>query len=374
MFEIDVIDTEQDFAVIEPEWDMLVRCMARPSPFLTHAWIGAWLRHYTECSRVCILVARRHGRILGALPLMLTRKGWLRKLEFVGGAQSALADLLVAPGEEEAARALVDRARRLPYDVSDFYGLPGHSRLAQLGGHLHLIERDEAPVLDLSAPWETVYAAKMSPRSRSLHRRRRRQLEELGELQVEVARRPSDLVGALEEAFTLHGMRRADLPDESGFTTRRGMAFHRDVMRGLAAADIARIVLMRLSGRAIAFHYYFALAGRMYVHCLGFDPAFARFSPGLLTTLDTIGFAAEEGLTHVEFLGGAERYKVELADRFEPLFQAVGWPATRRGALAANGITGAVAARRRLKQIPLVHETYVKRLAPARRALRRLRA
>jgi CelD/BcsL family acetyltransferase involved in cellulose biosynthesis len=374
MFEIDVIDTEHDFAAIEPEWDLLVRCMPRPSPFLMHPWIGAWLRHYPEARRVCILVARRRGRAVGALPLVITQKAWLRKLEFVGGSQSALADLLLAPGEEEAGTALVERALRLPYDVADFYGLPGQGRLAKLGGRLHLVERDEAPVLDLSAPWETVYAAKTSPRSRSLHRRRRRQLQELGELQVVVARGPSDLPEALEDAFRLHGMRRADLPDESGFTTPRGMAFHRDVIRALAADNIARIVLMKVSGRAIAFHYYFALAGRMYVHCLGFDPAYARFSPGLLATLDTIGFAAQEGLTRVEFLGGAERYKVELADRFEPVFQAVGWPTTRRGALAVNGITRAVAARRRLKQVPLVHETYVKRLAPARRMLRRLRA
>ena len=374
MLAIDVIRTEADFAAVEGEWDVLVGGMPRPSPFLTHAWVAAWLRHYGVGHDICILVARRGGRLVAALPLVTTRRGWLRRLEFVGGSQSALADLLLTAGEEAAGRALLERAIRLPHDVADLYGLPGGSRLSQLGSGLRLVERDEAPVLDLSAPWEMLYAAKISSRARSLHRRRRRQLQELGNLDVAVARGPADLPGALEDAFRLHAMRRADLPDDSGFTTAQGIAFHREVIVGLAAADVARIVLMRLSGQAIAFHYYFALAGSMYVHCLGFDPEFARFSPGLLTTLDTVGFAAAEGLTRVEFLGGAERYKVELADRFEPLHQAVGWPATWRGGLAAAGTTRAVVARRRLKQIPAVHETYVKRLAPARRVLRRLRA
>ena len=43
-----------------------------------------------------------------------------------------------------------------------------------------------------------------------------------------------------------------------------------------------------------------------------------------MNTLDTLRIAADEGLTSVEFLGGAERYKLELADRFEPLYQGLG--------------------------------------------------
>jgi CelD/BcsL family acetyltransferase involved in cellulose biosynthesis len=374
MLDTDVIRTETEFAGLEREWDALVGGMPRPSPFLTHAWISTWLRHYGPGREVFILVARRDGRLVAGLPLVATRSRWLRRLQFVGGSQSALADLLLAEGEEPAGAALVERATRLPHDVADFYGLPGSSRLCELGSGLHLVERDEAPVLDLSAPWETLYATKFPSRARREHRRRRRHLQELGDLEVTVTRGPAHLPAALEEAFRLHAMRRAGLPDGSGFTTPQGMAFHRDVIVGLAAADVARIVLMRLSGRAIAFHYSFAQARRMYVHCLGFDPEFARFSPGLLTTLDAIGFAAAEGLARVEFLGGAEPYKLELADRFEPLYQAVGWPATWRGALAATGTRRAVVARRRLKQVPAIHQTYVKRLAPARRALRRLRA
>jgi CelD/BcsL family acetyltransferase involved in cellulose biosynthesis len=374
MLDIDVIRTETDFAGLEPEWDALVDGMPRPSPFLGHAWIAAWLRHYAAGREIFILVARRDGRLVAGLPLATTRRGWLRRLEFIGGAQSALADLLQAEGEEAAGRALVERAVQLPHDVADLYGLPARSRLCRPGGGLRLVERDEAPVLDLSAPWEVLYAKKLPSRARREHRRRRRRLEALGNLEVAVIRGSAELPAALEEAFRLHAMRRSGLPDESGFTTPRGKAFHRDVIVALAAADVARIVLMRLSGQAIAFHYSFARAGRMYAHCLGFDPTFAPFSPGLLTTLDAIGFASAEGLTRVEFLGGAEPYKLELADRFEPLYQAVGWPATWRGAVAAAGTPRAVAARRRLKGIPAVHETYVKRLAPARRLLRRLRA
>src|SRR4029079_7337142 len=126
----------------------------------------------------------------------------------------------------------------------------------------------EAPVLDLRDGWEGVYRAKTHAQKRNLHRRRRRQLSEPGALTRTVARKPGELEPALEEAFRLHDLRWDGRPDGSGFTSERGKPFQRAAMRRLAAIDIRRIVSLKLDGRAIAFHYWFAFAGRMYVHRL----------------------------------------------------------------------------------------------------------
>ena len=69
----------------------------------------------------------------------------------------------------------------------------------------------------------------------------------------------------------------------------------------------------------------------MYVHRLAFDPELSRCSPGLVNTLDALEAAADEGMTRVEFLGGGERYKIELADRTEPLFHGFGMASGVRG-------------------------------------------
>jgi CelD/BcsL family acetyltransferase involved in cellulose biosynthesis len=212
-----------------------------------------------------------------------------------------------------------------------------------------------------------VYREKTSAKRRNLHGRRRRQLEKLGELEVSVARSGSELALALEEAFRLHQLRWHGRPDHSDFGSPDGMRFHRAALRALLALDAPRIVTLRLDGRAIAFHYYFVLFGRMFVHRLGFDPAYARYSPGLLNTLDAIEAAAREGARRVEFLGGGERYKLELADRVEPMHRLVGLP---RGILGQLGVRAAVAqmrARLRLKRSPAVNRVYYRGLAPARR-------
>jgi CelD/BcsL family acetyltransferase involved in cellulose biosynthesis len=228
-------------------------------------------------------------------------------------------------------------------------------------------------VLELADGWEGVYRAKTSSKTRNLHRRRRRQLAELGDVEVHVARAPEDLPPALEDAFRIHDLRWDGRPDGSGFTSPAGKRFHREAIQTLAKQDVHRIVLLRVGGRAIAFHYYFALGRTMYVHRLGFDPAYARYSPGLVNTLDTIEVASAEGLARVEFLGGAERYKVELADRFDPLCHGLGLPSGPLARVAVEARLASIRLRLELKRHDRLRRAYVDGVAPVRRLAGRAR-
>jgi CelD/BcsL family acetyltransferase involved in cellulose biosynthesis len=374
--DFDTLTTVDEFHDLHPNWDGLVQAMPRPSPFLLHSWLETWWRHYGDGAALAVHVARRGDRLVGALPLFNRPRLGVSVASFVGGRQSALGDILLAPDADASiADGLAKRVAASEADYLDVYGLPRSSRLAKtLGSSLDVLERVEAPVLDLTGGWEAVYKAKTSSKKRNLHRRRRRQLGELGRLEVLVAREPDALVYALDEAFRLHALRWEGRPDGSGFATSVGRRFHRSAMLGLAELDIPRIVLLTLDGRAIAFHYYFALEGRMVVHRLGFDPALARYSPGLVNTLDTIETAAAEGLTRVEFLGGAERYKVELADGFDPLCHGLGLARGLRARALVGAEIGAIQLRLRLKQWNALRHLYVDGLAPLRRVATRSRA
>jgi CelD/BcsL family acetyltransferase involved in cellulose biosynthesis len=373
--QLDTVSSFEEFTGLRDEWDGLVRAMPRPCPFLVHSWLETWWQHYGEGGMLSVHVARRDGQLVGAAPLVTRSRRGVSVARFLGGRQSALADLLVATdGEPAVVDGLAARVAGSDAGYVDLYGLPRGSRFAEaLGPSLEVIERVEAPVLDLSDGWDAVYAAKTSSKKRNLHRRRRRQLGELGVLEVHVAREPEELLAALEDAFRLHRLRWDGRPDGSGFVTTVGERFHRAALRRLAELDIPRIVLLRLDGRAIAFHYYLAFEGRMYVHRLGFDPDFARYSPGLVNTLDTLEAAAAEGLTRVEFLGGAERYKLELADGFDPLCHGLG---LARGIRARSLVAAELAnirLRLRLKESPRLRRFYVEGLAPFRRAKARSR-
>lgn len=364
---VTTISDGEAFAALAGEWDALVLAMPRPSPFLLHGWLGAWWAEYGGGRRrLAVHVAHEDGRLTGALPLFVERRFGVRVAHVIGQDAAALADVLVAPGADPAtAERLLERAGS-DADLADVFGLTADSVLAR---RMRLIQRAEAPVLDIGEGWDAVYRDRTSGKRRNLHRRRRRQLQELGELTFTVAREPAALAAALEEAFRLHEARWRDRPEASGFATAAGRRFHRAALAALAPAGVARIALLVVGGRAVACNYFFVLGDRMYFHELAFDPEFARWSPGQVTTLDTLAAAAAEGITRVEFLGGAERYKLELADRLEPLYQGVGLASGPRGRAAVTARRAAWEGRRRLKRTRL-RRLYYEGLAPARRVAR----
>jgi CelD/BcsL family acetyltransferase involved in cellulose biosynthesis len=371
---VDTVRREGAFSGLADQWDVLVKASPRPSPFLLHGWLDEWWRYHGGGGELAVHVSFRGSKLVGALPLCVFEKRGLRVASFIGG-DPGLADVLLADGEgASTAGALARRAAAAEQDLAEFSGLPADSRLATALGRsdLTLIERAEAPVLDLSPGWDAVYAAKFSSKQRSHHRRRRRQLSELGRVAVEVARSAEELADALEDAFILHDLRWQGRPDGSGFTTPAGRRFSHAVVETLAPLGIPRIVTLKIDGRAVAFHFYLAFEGRIYVHRIAFDPAFARFSPGVINTLDAIEAAAAEGATRVEFLGGAERYKVDLADRLEPLYQGFGLAGSLRGRAAVSRRLAAIRARKLLKRSHALRHFYFEGLAPARRILGRL--
>jgi CelD/BcsL family acetyltransferase involved in cellulose biosynthesis len=374
--EVDTICDAAGLERLSPGWDELVFAMPRPSPYLLHAWVTAWWHAFGLGADLRIHYARRNERLVGALPLCVRREHGLSVARFVGGADSALADVLVASddGPETAAR-LADQAADEGCDLADLFGLPGHSRLAEAFGHarLTLVPRVAAPVLDLTRGWDATYAERVSAKHRKAHRRLRRQLGAQGELESRLARTPAEIELSLEEAFALHALRWRDRPDRSAFSSPAGRELHREAMPALAAADLARIVTLRLDGRAIAFTAFFVLRGTMILHRLAFDPAFGRWSPGLLATHDAVRAAAEEGVQRVEFLGGEEPYKLALADRTEPLYEGFGLARGARGRAAVAQRRAALAARRELAGRPRLRRAWYEALRPVRRVRRRLR-
>lgn len=349
--------------------------MARPSPYLLHAWVKAWWDTHGDEADLRIHCARRNGLLVGVLPLCARREHGLRVARFVGGADSALADVLVAPDEDpEIAATLAERAADEADDLADLFGLPEHNRLAAAfgEGRLTLVPRIGAPVLDLSPGWDAIYRERVSSKHRKAHRRLRRQLGAQGAFEFRLARTPAEIEQALEEAFALHALRWRDRPDRSGFSSPAGRALHRQAMPALAAGDIARIVTLRLDGRPIAFTAFFVLGGSMVLHRLAFDPAFGRWSPGVLATHDALEAAAAEGVQRVEFLGGEEPYKLALADRLEPLYEGFGLARGARGHAAIAQRKAALAARRELARRPRLRRLWYEALRPVRRARSRL--
>lgn len=364
------VTTLPEFERLAPEWDGLVVSSSRPSPFLLHGWLTAWIREFLRDGELHVETLRRDGKLVAALPLCVRNRAGMRTMEFLGGGESALADLLVSsgPGGSQGAD-LVRRIGEIDHDFADLFGLPGGSRLEEaLGpGRLRLIERVEAPVLELPEGWEAAYKQKVSSKHRYAQRRKFRRLSELGSVEFRISAGLEELRPALEDAFALHQLRWQGRPDGSEFVSVRGMAFHREALQAIAPLGVPRILTVVFDGRPIAFSYYLLFGRRMYSHRLGFDPAFARFSVGRAAALESIAEASREGAERVEFLGGAEHYKMELADHVEPLYEGIGFARTLRGHAAVAARLTTIALRKRLKRSNALHRLYLEGFGSKRR-------
>ncbi len=83
----------------------------------------------------------------------------------------------------------------------------------------------------------------------------------------------------------------------------------RDAAPALARDGLLRLHRLRIAGATIGA--LLALRGdrSTCLYLSGFDPAFARLSPGTVLVGATIAAAARDGDLHVDFLRGREPYK-----------------------------------------------------------------
>lgn len=374
--EFHTITTLAEFEGLKAQWDRLVLAMATPTPFLLHSWLAEWWRHHGKRRSMVVATRMRDGQLVAGVPFEVEQKGPLRVLHFMGRHHAALADV-VASDPDTARTSTKALLQRVNEAVSpDYYNLFGLRADAEFARGLDnaqrlMVRRVDSPTLDLSEGWEAVYNAKTSSRRRNLHKRRWRQLSAEGPVTVSVASDPDAVAATMNDAFRLHDLRWHGRPDGSEFTTPDGRLFNAAAARRLAEDGVVRMLTLSVAEKPVAFHYYFMLAKRMYVYRLAFDPALSKLSPGLLATLAALEAAAEEGATTVEYLGGGERYKLELSDGTDPMHQLIGLPSTTRGQVASFVTRGVVNGRLRLKESERARAFYFETLAPARRLLRR---
>jgi CelD/BcsL family acetyltransferase involved in cellulose biosynthesis len=320
------------------QWDALVEALPRPSPCLLHGWVTARLRHSAGLIDAQVHVAWRRGRLVGVLPLEVSRRRGVRVAGFAGGPGATWTDVMLAAGEpDETARRLIESATHSGHDLCHFPALARDSRVGELAP-LVLVKRFDNALVDFDGGWENAYRSKVSKRHRQDHRRKRRLLRELGRVETSVARAPHELAGVLDETFRLHELRWSGRYDGSGYAepvSRRAM--HDAVVR-LGARDGYRIVTLELDRRPIAFLSFFVISRTAVGHRTAFDPAFGAYSPGALVFFDAFAACEAEGVTRFEFGGGDDRYKRSLADVMEPLYDGVGLARGIRGRLASAGL------------------------------------
>lgn len=100
-----------------------------------------------------------------------------------------------------------------------------------------------------------------------------------------------------------------------------------DLLHRLAQSDAPdfglRLATLKAGGVLVAAELGLTSGARHHLWFPIYDPAFAKYSPGSLMTLDTLEAAAARGVTRVDFGVDADAYKRDFADPAEAVFEGL---------------------------------------------------
>lgn len=321
--ELEPVRVERSIEALAPEWDQLADRLGSP-PFLRPGWFSVWWQAFGT-GELELIVLRRNGQLAGVLPLE-RRRGVLRGLaNYHSPGFGAITEDRLALGAL-CERAAVRARRRLSLALIDTTGpfMAEAAAAAALTGRRVLTRpMQRTPEIEIAGDWEA-YLAGLAGGFRKELRRLRRRLEELGSVDFEVSDGHTDLDGRLGELFTV---------EATGWKAELGTAiasrpethrFYQELARWASRRGALRLLVLRLDGEAIAFDYALEAEGVRYMLKGGFDPRYARVSPGILLLQDGLRHAFESGVARVELGGGADSYKLRwsTAVRERDLLQA----------------------------------------------------
>jgi len=297
-----------------PAWWELWRRSPQATPFQSPAWLMPWWDVFAP-GQLCSIAVCEGPRLVALAPLYLETGPLGLRLLPLGIGISDYCDLLIDPAfQGEAAEAVVSTLNRAaPWEICEFPELAPDAAALRLPPSdalsSALSDASASPVLTL--PDRIDGLAEHVPRLRLRQlRRARAAAAKKGEIVIVVGDADNS-EGLLGELIRLQGARWKENGQSGVSADRRVREFHAAALRGLIAANLARLYALMIGDAVAGVYYGFLHRGRAYAYLQSYDVAFADESPGLIVTGYAIEEAIREGAREFHFLRGDEQYKLE---------------------------------------------------------------
>ncbi len=318
---LEVLESIGELETAEPAWRAVWQRDPAATPFQSPDWLLPWTRHLWGGGKLRVF-AVRHGREPVAFaPLFLWGFGPRTeavRLSFLGAGISDHLDLIAAPEFALPAARCVLRhlaATRSEWHICDLQELPPGSPLLAVEIPPELAWRNArcgvCPVLRLPATFDELLSSVNGAFRHNLRTAQHRlhQAGAVGFLSESTDTGPPEPL--LLDLFRLHSARWRHRGEAGVLSARRLRRFHLEAASRLAAAGGLRLHGLRLNGQTIAVQYDLRRGPRHYFYLSGFDPAFARLSPGIVLMAETIRRAIEENASEIDFLRRREAFKYQ---------------------------------------------------------------
>jgi CelD/BcsL family acetyltransferase involved in cellulose biosynthesis len=333
---VESIDDLGDFRSLQGCWNRLLQESSADTVFLTWEWLFTWYKHLRTDGELFILRLSYGDETFGLVPLT-TRPCFLdnvlniRAVEFLGTGSigSDYLDSIIKQGyEEQALGALKTFAERASLMLSFAQIKKDGCFVARWADHMEHrgwrvshAKTNVCPFISLKGhSWQS-YLATLGSEHRYAVRRKLRNLAKNFDVQFERVTAEPQCQETLSLLLELHNRRWHGRGGSDAFYTSSMVGFHWEFTQLALARDWLRLYVLRLDGKPAASLYGLRYGGTFYFYQSGFDPAYDRYSVGLVTMALAIKAAIEEGAEEYDLLHGDELYKFHWAKEVREIAQ-----------------------------------------------------
>lgn len=308
-------------------WDALAVRAGRP--YCAPGWAMSWWEAARPAgAELRAIAVREHGELVGMAPFVLTRDRFgITTWRILADLSASYAEPVCDPDRRAEVAAAIGRALRQadrPVDVLSLTKVPSDGGWAALLRErwpgrrpvLAPVRTSEAPCVDLPAGGYDGWLAGLSGKARKNVRAAQREFARSGGT-VRRATTAEEAAKALDDFIRLHLSRWHDRGGSEALSPAM-LAVLRDAVNRLDP-DRLQVWTADVGGEAAAGAVLLAAGGEMHSWLSGFDDRFARSSPSLVITVETIRHAAETGCRRLSLGPGVSPYKTRLATGSEPL-------------------------------------------------------
>ncbi len=327
---VETISEYQAFLDLEPVWNEVAEAAGLDHPFLEHAWVRTWWECFGAGSTLQILVLKAGDQTVAIAPLILTNaRMWgikVRRLGFFYNAHVPRADFLIAQRPGEVYRAIWNHlSQRRNWDLlqlcqlsegcATLEAIPGLA--APDGCEIVTWMSGASPYLPIRDSWDK-YFNNLPGKHRANLRNRFKRLNGIGPVEVESIASAEQVAGGLDAALELEaaawkGKARTAISCDADVTQFYAALSHRAAERGWM-----RLNFLRAGPQRIAFDYSLSYKNRIHLLKLGYDPAYAPYSPSNLLLFLILQSTFERGIGEYDFLGESADWKLQWTKQARP--------------------------------------------------------
>ncbi len=324
------IQSIQEFADLEQDWQRIAECDEQASFFSSWAWNWLWWQHYAHLGQLHIIVVHKEDQLIAIAPFYKTLTRLYRiltadTLRFLGSGSDTTPDdltVIAMPDERDQALALICthlfssslfsrlQLRDIP-ESSTFWRVLNLAKDSHSGFALKPI-RHRRPYTLLPASWAE-YRQQISRNTHKQIKRRHNNLERSGNFRFHRCTEPHEVTRASAALVHLHHARWRTKGQAGGFRSEAYINFHRELIDDLLSRQQLWLMTLELDENIIGVEYAYCYKGTLALFQAGFDPEYEHLSPGQMLMTYAIKEAIAEGLNSIDMLKGDYSYKSSYA-------------------------------------------------------------